>query len=335
MTSFEKPRVCVVGAGAVGGMIGTRLALAGRARVVALARGATLAALQHHGWRMQTAEGLLQAPARVAADAAALGEQDLVIVAVKGPALTQVAGAIAPLLGSGTVVLPAMNGVPWWFCEGLAGFPAGPLESVDPGGRIAVAIAHGQVLGCVVHASASAPEPGLVQHHAGRRLVVGEPAGGSSTRALAVCALLTHAGFEAEASADVRSDIWFKLWGNLSFNPVSALTGATADRILADPLVRGYCAALMREAADLGALIGCRSAQTVEQRLAVAAGLGAFKTSMLQDAEAGRPLELDAIVTAVHEIGRRLGQPTPNIDVLLGLARLYGQVHGLYPETPA
>jgi 2-dehydropantoate 2-reductase len=326
-------KVCIVGAGAIGGFIGARLAAAGRAQVSAIARGATLRSLQRHGWRLSTAAGLVQAPAHATADAADLGPQDLVVIAVKGPALTQVAQGLAPLLGPDTMVMPAMNGVPWWFCQDTPGIGREPLQSVDPGGRIASAISFERVLGCVVHASTATTEPGLVQHRMGRGLIVGEPRGGRSPRAQAVVDLLDHAGFDATHSDDVRYDIWYKLWGNMTMNPVSAITGATVDRILADPQVREFCSAAMREAAAVGARIGCSIEQSAEDRHAVTAGLGAFKTSMLQDVEAGRPIELDAIVSAVREIGVRLGQPTPHVDILLGLARLFGRVHGLYPQA--
>ena len=326
-------KVCIVGAGAIGGFIGARLAAAGQAQVSALARGATLAALRGQGWRLSMAGKLIQAPALASDRAAELGQQDLVIVAVKGQSLPQVAAAMAPLLGPQTLVLPAMNGVPWWFCEGLPGFDIEPLHSVDPGARIASAIPYGQVLGCVVHASCATTEPGWVQHKMGQGLIVGEPAGGHSARAQRVVALLAQAGFEATHQADVRQAIWYKLWGNLTMNPVSAITGATVDRLLADPQVRGFCTAVMQEAATIGARIGCQIEQSAEDRHAVTAKLGAFKTSMLQDAEAGRPIELDAIVGAVFEIGQRLGEPTPHIAALLGLTRLFGQVHGLVPLT--
>lgn len=326
-------KVCIVGAGAVGGLIGARLAAAGQAEVSAIARGATLAALREHGWRLQSPDGDVQTPARASDDARALGPQDLVVVAVKGPALGAVAPALAPLLGPQTVVLPAMNGVPWWFCRGVVGVEDIALESVDPGGAIAAAIPHERVLGCVVYVSAAVAEPGRIVHRFDQRLVIGEPQGGMSARADAVVALMRDAGFDAKASADIRHDIWFKLWGNLTVNPVSAITGATGDRILADPLVRAFCSAAMREAAAIGERIGCPIAQTPEERHAVTAKLGAFRTSMLQDVEAGRAIELDAIVGAVHEIGRRLGIATPNIDALLGLTRLFGRVRGLYPAA--
>jgi 2-dehydropantoate 2-reductase len=325
-------RVCIVGAGAIGGFIGTRLAAAGRAQVSALARGATLDALRTHGWRLNTASGLVQSPARASSEAAELGEQDFVVIAVKGPALAQVAGKIAPLIGQETVVLPAMNGVPWWFCQGVAGFPGGALQSVDPGGVVSASIRFEQVLGCVVHASCLTAAPGLVQHKNGQGLIVGEPRGGASVRAQRVVDLLAHAGFDVTHSPDVRRDIWYKLWGNMTMNPVSALTGATVDRVLADPLVRAFCSGAMREAAAIGARIGCRIDQNPEDRHAITAKLGAFKTSMLQDVEAGRPIELDAIVGAVHEIGQRLGEPMPHIESLLGLTRLFARVRHLYPQ---
>jgi 2-dehydropantoate 2-reductase len=327
-------KACIVGAGSIGGWIGTSLAAAGQASVSALARGATLAALREHGWRMQRAGALVQAPAQAAADAAELGVQDLVVIAVKAPALADVARRIAPLLSPSTLVLHAMNGVPWWFGHGVAALGDAPLASVDPGGTIAAAIPFEQVIGCVVHASASSPAPGIVLHQKGQGLIIGEPRGGRSERVQRIAELLAAAGLDVTHSADVRYDIWYKLWGNLTMNPVSALTGATIDRVLADPLVRALCSAAMREAAAVGARIGCRIDQTPEDRHAITAKLGAFKTSMLQDVEAARPIELDAIVAAVHEMGHRVGIATPTIDALLGLTRLFAQVRGLYPPAP-
>jgi 2-dehydropantoate 2-reductase len=325
-------KVCVIGAGAIGGFIGASLAASGRCEVSAVARGATLAALRAQGWRL-TGATAVRAPARASDNGADLGQQDLVVVAVKAPALAGVAASIAPLLGPQTLVMPAMNGVPWWFCRGLPGFDAAPLASVDPGGTIARAIAFDRVVGCVVHLSCTSPEPGLVEHQAGRRLIVGEPSGGDSDRVRRIAALLTDAGIEAELSTEIRHDIWYKLWGNLTMNPVAAITGATVDRVLADPELRAFCSSAMREAAEIGARIGCPIDQTPEDRHAVTARLGAFKPSMLQDVEAGRPIELDAIVGAVYEIGRRFGVATPHVGALLGLARLFARVRGLYPAV--
>lgn len=325
-------KVAIVGVGAIGGFIGARLAAAGQCEVSAIAQGSTLAALREHGWRLNQGGRLIQAPARVSDTAADLGPQDLVIVALKGPVLPQLAPTIAALMGPGTVVLPAMNGVPWWFGQGTALGDA-PLQSVDPGGTIGRLIPLEQVLGCVVHASSSRGAPGVVNHIMGQGIILGEATGGASQRAAAVGELLSGAGFDVTVSTNVRYDIWYKLWGNLTMNPVSAITGATIDRLLADPLVREFCSSAMREAAALGERLGCAIQQSPQDRHAVTAKLGAFKTSMLQDAEAGRAIELDSIVTAVHEMGLRLDVPTPNIDALLGLTRLFGRVHKLYPEA--
>ena len=325
-------RVCIVGAGAIGGFLGTRLALQG-ASVSALARGTTLVSLRDHGWRLQEGSELLQAPVALAADdPLELGRQDLVIIAVKAPALPPLAPTLTPLIDRDTMVLPAMNGVPWWFGEGISALGARPLESVDPGGRIAAAIPCARVLGCVVHAAATTAAPGIAQHRMGRGLIIGEPGGEISARVRALAALLHDAGFEVTLSERIRYDIWYKLWGNMTMNPVSALTGATTDRIQADELVRGFCSAAMSEAAAVGARIGCDVRESPEDRHAVTRRLGAFKTSMLQDVEARRPLELDALVGVVREIGQRVGVPTPNIDALFGLTRLFGTVHSLYPQ---
>jgi 2-dehydropantoate 2-reductase len=226
-----------------------------------------------------------------------------------------------------------MNGVPWWFGQGLPALGALPLESVDPGGRISRAIPLEHVLGCVVHLHARRSAPGCVADVRGRRLIVGEPQAQGSARLHRIAALLRGAGFDVDESPNIRRELWYKLWGNLTINPISAVTGATADRILADPLVRNFCSAAMREAAELGGHIGCEIEQTLADRHAIPACLGAFQRSMLADVEAGRPPEIDAIVTAVAEIGTRLAIPTPHIDALLGMSRLYARVRGLYPEA--
>lgn len=322
-------KICIVGAGAVGGFIGARLAATEGLEVSALARGATLEALRTHGWRLHLSDTLIQRPARCSEHAADLGEQDLVIIAVKGPALAAVAASLRPLLGPSTSVLPAMNGVPWWFCTGREGFDA-PLASVDPGGTISHAIPLECVIGCVVHASTIAPAPGVVVHKGGNGLIIGEAKGGRSERVTRIGQVLLNAGFDVTMSEDVRQAIWYKLWGNLTMNPMSAVTGATVDQLLSDDLVLGFCSAAMREAAVIGERIGCFVGQTPEERHQVTARLGAFKTSMLQDVEAGRPIELDSIVSAVREIGVALHLPTPNIDGMLGIARLFGRVRGLY-----
>ncbi|HKN98397.1 MAG TPA: 2-dehydropantoate 2-reductase, partial [Pseudonocardiaceae bacterium] len=267
-------RVCVVGAGAIGGWLGARLAASGSAEVTAVARGATLAALTEHGWRLQVGDEVVTAPVRASADPADLGEQELVIVAVKGYSLPGIAGRLTPLLGPETMVLPFMNGVPWWFGEGTKLGPE-PLASVDPGGVVARAIATERVLGGVVHANCATVEPGVVRHVMGERLIVGEAAGGVSPRARRVGDLLGAAGFDVTVSPDVRSAIWYKLWGNMTMNPVSAITGVTLDKVLADPLLRDFCTAAMREAAAIGDQLGCAISETPQDRHAVTAGLGA------------------------------------------------------------
>ncbi|MEO8384150.1 MAG: 2-dehydropantoate 2-reductase [Betaproteobacteria bacterium] len=326
-------KVCILGAGAIGGFIGTKLAAAGNCELSAIARGATLAALQTNGWRLNTAEGQIASPARAVEFATELGPQDLVIVAVKTPALTSVIPTIIALLGPSTVVLPAMNGVPWWFHTGVSALGTAPLESVDPGGRIAASVPFRHVVGCVVHASTSLESPGIVKHKMGKGLIVGEPGGGDSARVNAIAELLAAAGFDVTRSTRIRYDIWYKLWGNMTMNPISALTGSTVDRVLDDPELRQFCAAAMLEAAAIGARIGCEVLESPEDRLQVARKLGVFKTSMLQDVEAGRAIELDSLVGAVQEIGERVGVATPNISALLGLTRLFGRVRGIYPAA--
>jgi len=321
--------ICIVGAGAVGGFIGARLARAGQ-DVRVLARGQTLETLRAEGLTLIEGGQTAVYPVQAEGDAARLGVQDIVVIAVKAPALPALASQIGPLIGPDTVVVTAMNGVPWWFfarqgpCSGLS------LTAVDPDGAIGRAIPARQVVGCVVHLTASTPAPATVRHGFGARLILGAASGGPDARVERVGALLAAAGFEVESSDAIQQDIWFKLWGNMTMNPVSMLTGATCDRILDDPLVNRFCLAVMEEASRIGAAIGCPIAQSGVERNQVTRKLGAFKTSMLQDAEAGRPVEIDALVGAVREIGAHVGIATPNVDALLGLVRLNAQVRGLY-----
>ena len=334
-------RVCVLGAGAIGGWMGVKLAQAGHA-VSVLARGATLAAIRAEGLRL--IEAGETAAVKVAAsdkpgDLTADAFPDLLIVAVKSQGLRDAALAANPLIGPNTIVLTAMNGVPWWFFQRSDRPLAGTaLASIDPTGEIAASIPSANVIGCVVHAACSVDAPGLIRHKMGTRLIIGEPdgaaqsvaQGGISARLSALHTALTTAGFESEASADIQRDVWFKLWGNMTMNPVSAITGATTDLILDDPLTREFCSAVMREAKAIGEQIGIPIAQSPDERHAVTRKLGAMKTSMLQDVEAGRSIELDALVAAVVEIGAKVGVPTPYTSALFGLARLNGRVRGLY-----
>jgi len=324
--------ICIYGAGAIGGFLGARLAAGGR-NVAAIARGATARALRDYGWRLEAGGRQIAAPVRVAESPSELGVQDLVVIAVKGPALAGVAATIAPLLGPDTIVLTAMNGVPWWFFDGFGGSCDGmQLKSIDPEGHIAAAIPARHVIGCVVHASCTTPAPGVTRNVVGKRLIFGEPRGGASPRLTRMGELFRSAGFDVELSDHIQRDIWYKLWGNMTMNPVTALTGATGDLVLDDALVNGFCRAVMCEAAAIGERIGCAIAETPEQRNAVTRKLGAFKPSMLQDVEAGRPVEIDVLLSAPREIGIALGLPTPCMNALLGLARLQAQILGLYPR---
>ncbi|HTH61622.1 MAG TPA: 2-dehydropantoate 2-reductase [Paraburkholderia sp.] len=323
-------KVGIYGAGAIGGWLGARLGLDGH-RIAALARGATLDALRTHGLRLTEGGGTRSVRVEASADPAALGVQDVVIVAVKAPSTAAVAAGIAPLLGEHTVVVSAMNGVPWWFCAGLAAPFAGTrIESVDPDGAIAAAIPAARTIGCVVHASCLQDAPGAIRHHLGNGLIVGEATGGASERLTQLAAAFSSAGFDVQCSEQIQRDIWFKLWGNMTMNPISALTGATTDRVLGDELVRAFATRVMREAAEIGRCIGIPVEQDPEERHQVTLRLGAMKTSMLQDVIAHRPVEIDALVSAVRELGQATGVATPFMDALLGLSRLQASTLGLY-----
>lgn len=320
-------RICVIGAGAIGGWLAARFVCAGET-VSVLARGPSLDAIRRDG--LVVAEGGQTTRLDMAAsDApAALGTQDLVVVAVKGPAMAGVAPMVAQMLGPETAILPAMNGIGWWFTHGL-GRPleGAALQSIDPSGAIARHVSPSRVVGCVVHASSALAGPGRVVHTSGNRLIVGEPDGSETPRLARIAGVLRHAGLDAPVSKRIQQDVWYKLWGNMTMNPISALTRASTDRILDDGLVRDFALAVMAEARELGARIGCPIAETGEDRIAVTRRLGAIKTSMLQDVEAGRALEIDALLAAPREIAERVGLPTPNMNALHGLVRLFAAAH--------
>ncbi len=328
MHDTVRMKVCIVGVGAVGGWLAAMLD--GHAELSALARGATLAALREQGLRLDMDGQRRVIRLRASDDPHELGQQDLIVIAVKGPALAAAAPAVRALVGEHTKVLVAMNGVPWCFFDGLPGAAEGlTLKSVDPDGAITAHIPTERVIGCVVHLSSTSPEPGMVKHVMGRRLIIGEMLGPRSAFVDELAALFTQAGIEAEVSERIQRDIWFKLWGNMTTNPISALTGATTDRIVGDDLVRAFTGRVMLEAEELARHFGCATGQTPEDRHVITRKLGAFKTSMLQDMEAGRPLELDALLGAAHEVALHLKVPTPNLDALLGLARLMAETRSL------
>jgi 2-dehydropantoate 2-reductase len=324
-------KIAIVGAGSIGGWIGAKISRCAGVQLSVFARGATLAAVQRDGLQLQLKEERISARVVASTDAAQLGAQDLVILAVKAPAVRDVAAQIAPLLGENTMLLCAMNGVPWWFFDGLGGTYAGRrLKSVDADGSIAAHLPAKHIIGSVVHASCSVQAPGVIQHHFGNGLIIGEPTGQTTPRVQALLALLIEAGLDATLSAQIQKDIWYKLWGNMTVNPVSAITGATTDKILGDDLLRGFISNVMLEAKEIGVRIGIPISQQPEDRHQVTLKLGAFKTSMLQDVEAGRAVELDALVASVREIGGMVGVATPWTDALLGLSRVHAQKLGLY-----
>lgn len=306
--------ITVIGAGAIGGWIAARLALAGNT-VSLIARGRTFEDLRSGGLRLSEGENQAVAPVAAIEDAEGLGPQDLVIIAVKAPALAEAADMARPLIGPDTVILPMLNGVLWWF-------RAEPLRSVDPDGRIAAALPPDRVIGCVVHASCfrSAPNAVTVKH--ADKLILGEPSGASSERVASLCGLFDASGIRAEQSDNIRHAIWYKLWGNATINPLSALTRATADKLLSDFAIRGFMAQAMDELAAVGAAIDCPISETAEDRIAVTARLGAFKSSMLQDVEAGRAIELEALLGAPLEIAARAGISTPQLQKIYAMTRL-------------
>jgi 2-dehydropantoate 2-reductase len=311
-------RVAVVGCGAIGGWLAARLALAG-AQVSVLARGATLAALKERGLRLTEGGQSWRLPVQVSQEPAQLGPHELVVLAVKGHQLADAAPLAAALLAPGGKVLSAMNGVPWWFFADRA------VQAVDPGGAVRALLPPERVLGSVVHASCQSSTPGEILHVMGQGWLVGDAQEPGSPLEGDVVALLTGAGFEARSDPDIRASLWYKLWGNATTNPISALTGATTDKILDDPLTCSLMDAAMHELSSVGTRLGYRSVHTPADRHAITRKLGAFKTSMLQDREAGKPLELEALLGAPREIAQALSVATPMLDALHGLARLMVQ----------
>ncbi len=314
-------RVCVYGAGAIGGYLGARLAIAGE-DVTLIARGPHLAAMQRDGLRLRSAAGEETARPRCLEDPAQAGPQDYVILTLKTHAVAGVVGPLQALLGPETAVVTATNGVPWWYFHRLAGpWEGHRLESVDPGGIQWERIGPERVIGAVVYPAAEVVEPGVVQHLSGDRVVLGEPSGEKSERAGRLSRVLIEAGVRAPLR-DIRHEIWVKLWGNVAFNPISALTLATLEDIAGDPGAVAVARAMMLEAQAIAEKLGVRFRIDVERRGRGAAEVGAHRTSMLQDLERGRPMEIDAVVGAVQEMGRLVGVATPTLDAVLALLRL-------------
>ena len=323
-------KICIYGAGAIGGYMGAKLAQAG-AEVSLVARGPHLAAMQARGLTLIEEGERSTVPVRASADPAELGVQDYVVITLKAHSVPGVVERMQPLLGPDTCVVMGVNGVPWWYFHKLPGpWEGRRLETVDPGGAQWDGIGPDRVLGCVVYPAADVPEPGVVNHIEGNRFSLGEPDGSKSERAERLSKALGAAGLKAPVRPKIRDEIWVKLWGNLSFNPISALTHATLDVLCTDPGTRAVARAMMLEAQAIAEKLGVKFPIDVDRRIEGGAAVGAHKTSMLQDLELGRPMEIDALVTAVQELGRLTEVPTPTIDTVQALVALRGRVAGCY-----
>lgn len=325
-------RICIYGAGAIGGYMGAKFAAAG-ADVSLVARGPHLAAMQSDGLTLIEDDARATYPVNAAEDPATLGEQDYVIVTLKAHSVPGVVDRMQPLLGPDTAVVMAVNGMPWWYFHDLGGpYDGHRLASVDPGDAQWSGIGPERVIGCVVYPAAEVTEPGVVRHIEGNRFTLGEPSGERTERVERLAGALQGVGLRAPIRPRIRDEIWVKLWGNVAFNPLSALTAATLSGMCADPEVRAVARAMMLEAQAIGEKLGAKFAIDVDKRIEGAAAVGEHKTSMLQDLERGRAMEIDALVTVIQEMGRLVEVPTPTIDTVLALVKLRGRVAGAYGD---
>jgi 2-dehydropantoate 2-reductase len=323
-------RICIYGAGAIGGYMGACLARAGY-EVSLVARGPHMEAIQANGLTLNMAGESFTQTITCTDDPSELGPQDYVIVTLKAHSVPAVVDQLPSLFDGDTAVVMAVNGVPWWYFHGLDGPHRDQrLESVDPGGRQWAMIEPRRAIGCVVYPACEVAEPGVIEHIDGDRFSIGEPSGEKSERLTALAEALRKAGLKAPIRPRIRDEIWVKLWGNLCFNPISALTGATLEQICDDPETRALARSMMVEAQAIGERLGVRFPVDVDRRIAGAAAVGAHKTSMLQDLERGRAMEIDALVGAVAELGRLTELPTPNIDTVLALVQQRGRIAGCY-----
>lgn len=324
-------KICIFGAGAIGGLLGVKLAEVG-ANVSLVARGPHLKAMQENGLSLISEEGMRSTvKVRASENAADLGVQDYVIVTLKAHSVPPVVPKMQPLLGEETTIVSGVNGVPWWYFYKHGGPLEGTrLASVDPGDAQWNGFGPDRVLGCVVYPAAEVVEPGVVKQIEGNRFSLGEPDGSKSDRAVALSQALTAAGLKAPVRSRIRDEIWVKLWGNLSFNPISALTHATLDVLCTDPGTRGVARGMMLEAQAIAETLGIKFPIDVERRIDGGAAVGAHRTSMWQDLDLGRPMEIDALVTSVQELGRLTGTQTPTIDTVLALIMLRARMAELY-----
>ena len=323
-------KICIFGAGAIGGYMGAKLAKAG-AEVSLVARGPHLAAMREKGLTLIEEGEAFTVPVTASDDPAEIGPQDYVIITLKAHSVPPVVARMQPLIGDSTTIVSGVNGIPWWYFHGLDGPLAGTrLESVDPGGAQWEGFGPERVLGCVVYPAAEVSEPGTIRHIEGNRFSLGEPSGEKSERATRLSQALQAVGLKAPVRPRLRDEIWVKLWGNLSFNPISALTHATLDVLCTDDGTRQVARDMMVEAQAIAEKLGVKFPIDVERRIDGGAAVGAHRTSMLQDLESGRPMEIDALVTSVQELGRLTDTPTPTIDTVLALVRLRARTAGLY-----
>jgi 2-dehydropantoate 2-reductase len=329
-TKGQGMKICIFGAGAIGGYMGAKLAQAG-ADVSLVARGPHLAAMKANGLTLIEESGTSTVAVRASDNAADLGPQDYLIVTLKAHSVPPVVDRMQPLIGPDTTVVSGVNGVPWWYFHKIGGPLEGTrLASVDPGDAQWTGFGPDRVLGCVVYPAAEVVEPGVIRHIEGNRFSLGEPDGSKSDRAMALSRALSAAGLKAPVRPRLRDEIWVKLWGNLSFNPISALTHATLDVLCTDPGTRAVARAMMLEAQEIAEELGVKFPIDVERRIDGGAAVGAHRTSMLQDLDAGRPMEIDALLGSVQELGRVTGTATPTIDTVLALTRLRAKTAGLY-----
>ena len=324
-------RICVFGAGAIGGYVGARLAAKGVAEVSLVARGPHLQAMRERGLTLVAGGGETTVKVLATDNPADLPVQDYVILALKAHSVPGVLDALKPLLGPETAVVTAQNGIPWWYFHRHGGsFDGHRIAAVDPGGHIWAAIGPERAIGCVVYPAAEIAEPGVVRHVEGDRLPLGEPSGEKSERVVALSRALVAAGLRSAVRPTIRTDIWVKLWGNLSFNPISVLTGATLAGIVRDPATRAVARQMMVEAEAIATALDVRLPIDVDRRIAGAEEVGEHKTSMLQDLDRRRPIEIDALITAVQELGVLTNVPTPAIDIVLALVRQRARLAGSY-----
>jgi 2-dehydropantoate 2-reductase len=327
-------KVCIYGAGAIGGYVGVLMKLAG-ADVSLIARGAHLEAIRKNGLKLHIGGEEKSAKMTATSDPKELGHQDYVIIALKAHQAWEVADQMKPLLGPHTAVVTAQNGLPWWYFHGFEGqYADRRIESVDPGDRQWNAIGPERVIGCTVYPAAEIEAPGVIKHISGDKFGFGEPTRKVTERVQKIAAFFEKSGLKAAILPEIRNDIWLKLWGNLCFNPISALTHATLDVVATDPGTRALARHMMEEAERIARRIGVHFRVDIEKRINGAARVGAHRTSMLQDVDKGRPIELDALLTSVQELGRLTEVPTPHIDAVLALAQQMGRVKGIYPTFP-